>query len=268
MSLTIRPLNTGFVTTVPSQYLFHHSVHPYVPEATDERIEIPAFAFLVEGGETPLLVDTGMSWTDRASTYHHKGSHQPEGMAIHERLAALGMRCEDIGAIALTHLHWDHSYYLEKFTEATIYVHERELEFARNPIPMYYKSYENSALGITPHFEGIDFTTVSGDQELIPGVRVFETHGHSPGHISVEIDTAAGSFICSGDSIFCPENLRPLPEMHYDITPPARYVDAVGMWHSIENQRDRAAGNDFILGSHDRPLMDRIRDTPVLGLAP
>ncbi|WP_157000864.1 N-acyl homoserine lactonase family protein [Agromyces laixinhei] len=265
-SLTIRPLNTGFVTTVPAQYLFHHSVHPYVEGATHDRVEIPDFAFLVEGGEELVLVDTGMSWTERASTYHHPGSHQPPGMAIHERLAALGIRCEDIGVIAITHLHWDHSYYLEKFTNATIYVHERELAFAENPIPMYYKSYENEAIGITPHFAGVDFTTVAGGRELIPGVRVFETHGHSPGHLSVEVDTAAGNFVCSGDSIFCPENLEPIPELGYDITPPGRYVDAIGMWNSIVAQRDRVADPSFILGAHDRPLLDRIRETPVLGL--
>lgn len=267
MSLAIRPLNTGFVTTVPSQYLFHHSVKPYVPEATDERIEMPAFSFLVEGGEELLLVDTGMCWTERASKYHHPGSHQPEGMAIHERLAGLGIKCEDIGVIVLTHLHWDHSHYLDRFPNATIYVHEREIAFAADPIPMYYKSYENSALGITPHFEGIDFTALTGDTELIPGVRAFETHGHSPGHVSVEIDTAVGNFVCSGDSIFCPENLRPVPELHYNITPPGRYSDAVDMWHSIEEQKARVPDASFILGAHDRPLLDRIQTEPVLGLA-
>lgn len=265
-NLTIRPINTGFVTTVPRDYLFHHSVLPYVEGVEDHRVEIPDFAFLIEGGPTLALVDTGMSWTERASTYHHPGSHQPEGMAIHEQLSGLGIRPEDIGIIAITHLHWDHSYYLERFTDATIYVHERELDFARDPIPMYYKSYEHAALGITPHFEGIQFTTVRGEQELMPGMRVFETHGHSPGHMSVEIDTAGGSFICSGDSIFCPENLNPLPELHYDITPPGRYADAVGMWQSIVAQRDRAKDPSFILGAHDRPLLTRIQETPVLGL--
>jgi glyoxylase-like metal-dependent hydrolase (beta-lactamase superfamily II) len=265
-NLTIRPINTGFVTTIPKDYLFHHSVLPYVKGIEDHRIEIPDFAFLIEGGQQLMLVDTGMSWTERATTYHHPGSHQPEGMAIHEQLAKLGIDPSEIGIIAITHLHWDHAYYLDKFANATVYVHEKELEFARNPIPMYYKSYENAALGLTPFFDGIEFTTVTGEQELMPGVRVFETAGHSPGHMSVEVDTKAGSFICSGDSIFCPENLEPLPELHYDITPPGRYVDAVGMWHSIVAQRDRAADNSYILGAHDRPLLERVRLTPVLGL--
>jgi len=265
-TITVRPINTGFVTTIPKQYLFHHSVIPFVDGIEDHRIEMPDFAFLVESGTHLMLVDTGMSCTERATKYHHPGSHQPEGMAIHEQLAKLGYAPEDIDIIAITHLHWDHSYNLDKFTNATIYVHEKELAFAKDPIPLYYKSYEHSALGLTPHFEGIEFTTVTGEQELMPGVRVFETQGHSPGHMSVEIDTKIGSFICSGDSIFCPENLQPVPELHYDITPPGRYVDIVATWRSIQTQKARAKDLSFILGAHDRPLVERSRQTPVLGL--
>jgi len=262
--LTIRPLNTGFIS-LDKQYLFHASTIPFLPGLPEGKIEVPDYAFLIEGGDQLVLVDTGMCWTDRANTYHHPGSYQPVGMAIHEQLAAHGLTPDDIDIIILTHLHWDHSFYLERFTKATIYVHSMELAFARNPIPMYFKSYESAALGITSHIEGISFTTIDGDRELLPGVRAFETFGHSPGHISVEVDTRAGSFICSGDSVFCPENLNPLPALHYDITPPGRYVDAVDMWHSIEMQRDRAKDKSFILGSHDRPLIERVCDTPVLG---
>ena len=51
------------------------------------------------------------------------------------------------------------------------------------------------------------------------GVRVFETPGHSIGHQSVEIDTAAGRYICCGDAIFIMDNTKPIEEIHYDITP-------------------------------------------------
>ena len=87
MSLTIRPINTGFVTTIPKQYLYHHTTVAALHHIPDERIDMPCFAFLIEGGETPMLVDTGMAWTERANAYHHPGSYQPEGMSIIELLA-------------------------------------------------------------------------------------------------------------------------------------------------------------------------------------
>jgi glyoxylase-like metal-dependent hydrolase (beta-lactamase superfamily II) len=142
MPLTIRPLNTGFVTTVPRHYLYHHSVIPYRDVPTG-RVEMPVLAFLLEGGGGLVLVDTGMAWTERANAYHHPGSRQPEGHAIFERLAALGLTCLDVDLVVLTHLHWDHCFYLDRFKNAQILAHERELAFALDPIPMYYKSYEH-----------------------------------------------------------------------------------------------------------------------------
>ena len=263
--LTIRPINTGFVTTIPKQYLYHHSVTHYLSHIPDERIEMPVFTFLVEGGEKLVLVDTGMAWSERASEYHHPSSRQPEGMAIHEQLQKIGYKPEDIDIVVFTHMHWDHIFYMDKFAGAELIAHEKELAFAYDPIPLYYKSYEHPALGIVRPFEGLPIKTVSGEQEIIPGVRVFETPGHSPGHMSVEVDTREGSYICAGDSVFVPDNLNPVPEMHYDITPPGRFYNIIETWQSIVLQKKRAKDDRFILCCHDAGLLEKIKDTPVLG---
>jgi hypothetical protein len=110
-NLTIRPLNTGFVTTIPKQYLYHHSTVPYLKGVGDERIEMPVFTFLIEGGDSLLLIDSGMAWSERASKFHHPGSRQPEGHSIVEQLSECGYRCKDIDIVVFTHMHWDHIYY-------------------------------------------------------------------------------------------------------------------------------------------------------------
>jgi len=265
-NLKIRPINTGYVTTIPKEYLYHHSVTKYLPHIPDHRIEMPVFTFLIEDGEKLLLVDTGMSWSERANDYHHPGSRQPQGMAIHEQLAKIGYKPQDIDIVVFTHMHWDHIFYMDKFTNATFIAHEKEYAFALDPIPLYYKSYEHPALGIIRPFEGIDIKTVYGEQEIIPGVRVFETPGHSPGHMSVEVDTRQGSFICAGDSVFIPDNLNPIPELHYNITPPGRYADIISTWKSIELQKERARDLSCILCCHDKNLEEIIKETPVFGL--
>jgi N-acyl homoserine lactone hydrolase len=264
--LTIRPLNTGYVTMIPQQYLYHFSTLKYQKKAiSDQEEEFPVFSFLVEGGDKLLLIDTGMAWTERADHYHHHGSRQPSGMAIHERLAGIGYKPEDVDVIVFTHLHWDHCYYMDLFKNAVLIVHRRELEFALDPIPIYYNSYEHPSLGIVRPFEGAQFAAIEGEREIMPGVRAFETPGHSPGHMSVEIDTKKGKYICAGDSVFIPENLDPIPELRYDITPPGRYADIVATWDSIVRQKARAKDKDLILCSHDRSLEQIVARTPVLG---
>ena len=265
MPLTIRLLNTCFVTTVPRHYLYHHSVIPYrdVPEG---RVEMPVFAFLIEGGGELILVDTGMAWTERANAHHHPGSRQPEGMAVYERLAALDLAPEDVDLVILTHLHWDHCYYLDRFGKAAVVVHARELAFALDPIPMYYKSYEHPSLGLVRPFEGLALDTFAGEICPRPGRSVFETPGHSPGHVSLEVETADCPYIIAGDSVFVPENLEPVEELGYDVCPPGRFCDAVQTWESIRLQKRRALSLDRILCSHDRGLLARIEGEPVLGL--
>ncbi len=264
-NLKIRPINTGFVTTVPKEYLYHHSVVDYIPNIPDERIEMPVFTFLVEGGDKLLLIDTGMAPTDRASTYHHPSSRQPEGMAIHEQLECIGYHPQDIDIIVFTHLHWDHVFQIERFVNADLYVHKREFKFAFDPIPLYFKSYEHPALGITRPFEGMKFIQISGETEIMPGVRAYESFGHSPGHMSVEVETGEGSYICVGDSIFQLHNINPVPEMHYEITPPGRFYNIIETWDSIVSQKARVKDSSYILCTHEPSLIDRIEKTPLIG---
>lgn len=265
MSITVRPMNTGFVPTNPFQYHYHFSCAPYLKDVPNEKVPLPVFTFLIEGAQKLVLVDTGMAWTERANQYHHPGSWQEPGQDIESQLKAAGYTPADVDIILFTHLHWDHMFYLEKFTNARMICHKREWEFANNPIPLYYKSYEHPALGVQAPFTGLEFETVEGETEILPGIRVFESFGHSPGHMSVEVDTDEGSYICAGDSIFVMGNLEPIPEMHYNISPPGRFYNIVESWRSIEYQKERAKDPSFLLLSHDKALLDRIKDTPVLG---
>jgi len=267
-NLTVRPINTGYVPTYPLQYHYHHSVAPYLKDVPKEKVPLPVFTFLVEGGDELLLVDTGMSWTERANEYHHPGSWQEPDQAIHVQLGKLGYKPEDIDIVVFTHLHWDHMFYMEKFTKARYFVHEREWAFANDPIPLYYKSYESPALGLKAPFTGLAdrVVCVAGESAIMPGVRVFESFGHSPGHMSVEIDTKEGSYICAGDSIFVMGNLNEVPELHYDITPPGRFYNIVEAWKSIELQKIRAKDPSFLLLCHDKQLEERIKTKPVLGV--
>ncbi len=265
-NFTIRPINTGFVPTFPKQYHYHHSVHPYIPGIKDEKEALPVFTFLLEDENHRILVDTGMAWTERANDYHHAGSWQSEGEAIYEQLEKLNIPLESIDVILFTHMHWDHIFYMDRFTNARFVAHEREYAFALDPIPLYYKSYEHPFLGIVRPFEGLKIETISGETEIVPGVRCFETFGHSPGHMSVEVDTLNGKYICGGDSAFRLQNFAAIPEIGYTVTPPSRFADIVEAWKSLEIQKERAESLGHILLSHETALLEQSAKTPVLGL--
>jgi len=264
---TIRPLNTGFVPTFPLQYHYHHSCAPYLGDIPNKAIALPVITYLIEGGDKLILVDTGMCETERANKYHHKGSWQEDGQDIESLLKEHGYTCDDVDIVIFTHLHWDHSASANKFKNARLIAHEREIDFMNDPIPLYYKSYENDAIGITSPCKNLKFEAVTGETEILPGIRTFDSFGHSPGHISIEVDCKDGrSYICAGDSIFVLRNLDPIPELHYDITPPGRFYNIVESWKSIENQKQRVNDErDRLLLCHDMGMLDRMKKTPVIG---
>lgn len=263
---TIRPINTGFVPTFPKQYHYHHSVHNFIKGIKDEKEALPVYTFLMEGNDTKILVDTGMAWTERASKYHHEGSFQGPGEAIYEQLEKIGMSCEDVDYVIFTHMHWDHIYYMDRFTNARFIAHQREYAFALDPIPLYYKSYEHPFLGLKRPFEELKVETIEGETEIIDGIRCFETFGHSPGHMSVEVDTRDGKYIIGGDSAFRSANFNAIPEIGYNVTPPGRFANIVEAWRSLEIQKERAESLDKILVCHEKQLLTRCEKEPVFGL--
>lgn len=260
---TIRPIVTGYTHTHKGTYVYHHSTHKYYD--AEGYAELPVTVFLVEGNGKKIMIDTGMSCTEIAHKYHHPGSYQPEGYAIHEQLAKLGIKPEEIDIVIFTHLHWDHVYNMEKFTNAKFYVQRKEYDFAINPIPLYYKSYEFPLLGLEPQFKRTKFEFVDGESTIIDGISVYPTPGHSIGHQVVVVNTEAGEYHCCGDALFTFDNLKEIPEIFYTITPPARFENITESWRSIEDIKRRAKDNAFILLTHEPAMAELFKNNIVLG---
>lgn len=243
---TIRPLNTGHQYLDKSQYTTFRRGY-------GEMIDLPVFAFLVEGGGRKLLVDTGMADTERSIKYHHEGLQEP-GQAIHEHMERLGIGLDEIEIIIFTHLHWDHCYNVKKFKKARLFVSEKEYRFALDPIPFYAKSYETPSLGIGCPWEGCRFNLVNGEEEILEGIRAIPTPGHSPGHMAVSVRTEKGVYILGGDLFFVRENLEPDEETGWPLYPPARFYNVLELWESIEEVKRRG---DYVMGTHDPTHLEK-----------
>ena len=266
MSITITPLNSGMCTSNPKTYHYHPSTHKYYANVSNEDKALPVFCYLLNTGDELILIDTGMSDTDRANTYHHPGSVQLPDEAMPRAVMKAGYNPDDVTKIIFTHLHWDHTFYMKDFKNAKYYAQRKEYEFAMNPIPLYYKSYEYKDLGIEAPFIGVKFELIDGEAEIVPGVRVYPTPGHSPGHQAVEVDTKDGTYHCVGDAIFLLDNLKPVPQIHYDLTPTARFANIVEWCESVREINRRFPDVKMVLPAHEPTLIERFKETPVLGL--
>jgi glyoxylase-like metal-dependent hydrolase (beta-lactamase superfamily II) len=92
-----------------------------------------------------------------------------------------------------THLHFDHCGENNLFPNVPVYVQAAEYEAARGPaytIPEWVD------------FPGATYERVDGETELLPGVHLLPTPGHTPGHQSVVIEGAEGRLLIAGQAAY------------------------------------------------------------------
>jgi N-acyl homoserine lactone hydrolase len=162
-----------------------------------ERIQLPVPGYLIRGDGATILVDTGMSREVLAGAVDFGGRMRPietDGAYVVDRLAELGVRPADVTHVVATHFHFDHAGGLGDFTQATIVAQRAAVEAARSATPR-----EQQAVN-TP---GLRWQLVDGDVDLVPGVRLLETSGHTVGHQSVLVTAPPdGAFLLAIDAIY------------------------------------------------------------------
>ena len=148
--------------------------------------------------------------------------HDRAGSGYLERLAAAGVRPEDVDIVLCTHLHADHvgwntrlenGRWVPTFPRARYLIGGTELahwqaEEARDPGRHNHGAYTDSVL---PVVEAGLVETVDDGFEVGRGARLIGLPGHSPGQIGLCLDCAGGrqAFFC-GDVVQSPvQVLRP-----------------------------------------------------------
>ena len=138
----------------------------------------PGFLHVVEHQQGRVLVDTGL--IDSTPELDEEWSPRFDPDAIPR----------DVVCVINTHLHFDHCGGNRLFAGTPIYVQRREREEARTvgyTIPEWVE------------FDGAQYVELEGEAEILPGLRVVPTPGHTPAHQSVLVATDDGLVIVAGD---------------------------------------------------------------------
>lgn len=211
------------------------------------------YVWYIEGPEKKVLVDAGGTLEGMALflSVVATGATATEIQSLEQGLSKVGLKPEDIDIVILTQLHTDHVELAHKFTRAKFVVQKRELDFALNPHPAAV------AFFIKELFEGLDFEVVDGDKEIVDGVRVLLTPGHTAGGQSVAVKTDAGTAVITG---FCciRQNFEP-PEMLAAIAPvltPGIHLDMLEVFDSALRVKEIA---DIVVPLHEAEYIERDR---------
>jgi glyoxylase-like metal-dependent hydrolase (beta-lactamase superfamily II) len=213
--------------------------------AYGEPYTIPIYSWYLEGGKEKILVDTG-----EMSPIQSEGREKAIGGKIYnfeDGLHRWGLLPGDIDIVIHTHLHNDHCENDFKCINATFYIHEKELERIHDPHPLDFRYMEDYILDVE---ENGQIKTITGDQEIVPGIEVIHTPAHTEGGMTVLINTSQGKAAITGFCVIM-ENFFPPKEikaMDMDVIPPGTHVNAYEAYDIMLKVKDKA---DILLPLHE-----------------
>jgi glyoxylase-like metal-dependent hydrolase (beta-lactamase superfamily II) len=152
---------------------------------SSERWVLPINCVLVRTGGATVLIDTGVGPKPRAFI--------PDANAVLlDELGRLGVTPAGVDVVVHTHLHVDHVGWDGSFPNARYVVHEDDWTFFMSDESVAQRPHLRDRVQPLDRVE-----LVSGETEVVPGVDVFATPGHTPGHMSVR----CGQVVVLGDVV-------------------------------------------------------------------
>jgi N-acyl homoserine lactone hydrolase len=139
----------------------------------------PVHGFVILHPAGAALVDTGVGGPQKVLD-----DWRVVNRTVADALAEVDMSPADISLVINTHLHFDHCGQNAVFHHAPHYVQRAELSRARSESPDLCDWFD---------FMNARWELLDGDAEVLPGVEVIATPGHTAGHQCVIVRGEAGA---------------------------------------------------------------------------
>jgi glyoxylase-like metal-dependent hydrolase (beta-lactamase superfamily II) len=225
-NFTIHPLAVGYNET--DQGIMTYQRH------YGKRILLPIYVFAIKGGDKKILIDTGIEEFMAPPDLEERIGFPV--IPFEKALETVDWTPEDVDIIVHTHLHNDHCENDALCTNAQVYVQKAELDFFHDPHPIDHRYYPDV-------LDDVDIVTVEGDAQIVDGIDVMFTPGHTPGGQSLVVQTASGKAVITG---LCCNALNFPPGG--GIIAPGVLIDAIRAYESMKRIQEAA---DILIPIHD-----------------
>lgn len=193
------------------------------PANEKNQIELPTDSILIQYKDKNYLIDAGVG-QGKLSDKQRRNYGVVEETKMKESLAELGLYVNDIDALLMTHLHFDHAgglTYMEDekfhalFPKADIYVNAVEWDEVRNPNSRSKSTYWKE------NWEPIQDQVITYQEslEVVPGIEMIHTGGHSEGHAVIKLTQNGETLLHMADIMPTHAHQNPLWVLAYDDYP-------------------------------------------------
>ncbi|MBR2667352.1 MAG: N-acyl homoserine lactonase family protein [Oscillospiraceae bacterium] len=232
------------------------------PDDPSITIATPIYCVLFEHPDGYILFDAAChDDAARQSPFILNALDMKEEEKLLNRLAEINVKPEDIKYVILSHMHADHSGYIEKFPNAEIYVSDREF---RNTVKDYALGVSRSGPDVEYWIScKLNWKLIPDEEktlELAEGITILNLgSGHSYGMLGLLAQLPkTGKILIVGDAIYTSENLGPPVKLPGIIQDPVGYQTTVDyvtdlakkenaqIWfgHDIEQYKNFIASGD------------------------
>ena len=187
----------------------------------DALNHIPVHGFVIKHPKAgAILVDTGVGFPDElVKEWRVVNRRAADALAEHDLSPA------DVRIVINTHLHFDHCGQNAVFKHAPFYVQRAELSRMRRESSELYEWFG---------FMDARFELLDGDTEVLPGLEVIPTPGHTEGHQCVVVRGDGAFDLLIGDAAYTP---RQYAEHGRDNLPPGQASDVEAWRESVRKIR-------------------------------
>jgi N-acyl homoserine lactone hydrolase len=147
----------------------------------------PCLGYAVRHPGGLLLVDTGMGSHPDVDDHY-----RPWRVPLDRALRTAGASVDEVTQVVNCHLHFDHCGGNPAFAGRPVFTQRTELETARSA-----PDYTLPELVEAP---GLRYEVLDGEVEILPGLTVVPTPGHTAGHQSVVVRRRDGTVVVAGQS--------------------------------------------------------------------
>ncbi|MEO0096408.1 MAG: MBL fold metallo-hydrolase [candidate division WOR-3 bacterium] len=188
------------------------------------RVEIPINCLLIKTPDANIIVDTGMGNKLDEKFRELYSVRQPPD--LESELNRINLKFEDIHFVVNTHLHFDHCGWntrivadkiVPSFPNAKYIIQKQEWYDATHPNERTRASYMKE--NYIPIENSGQLVLIEGNYEIVPGVKVINTIGHTKGHQSVFIESEGNKAIYWGDFISTSAHIKIPYHTSFDLYP-------------------------------------------------
>lgn len=193
------------------------------PANESNQIEMSTDPILIQVDGKNVIIDTGVGFNKMDERQLRNNGVKAQSQ-IEDSLASLGLLTEDIHYVLMTHMHadhatgltkWENEHLISTFPNAKIMLSAIEWNEVRNPNIRSRNTYWKE------NWEAIQsqVETFEDELEVLPGIRMIHTGGHSAGHSIIKLEQNGETLIHMADIMPTHAHQNPLWVLAFDDYP-------------------------------------------------